>query len=155
MRIIDIKMSMIKDLEYENYCLGCESGTDNFYSHQYNGYYHPQCNTLSAMRERKLHAKDQLTRLKTGEISFVLYKEFSDNILNYIKETRDYKFAQDCLECYNNCKCCETHKVNKPLSIDTNISMCILCDNKIQKDCECECDCRHLAITICRIFNSV
>ena len=142
----------LDDLNDEDYCLGCETGSDAFYSHQHDGYYHPKCCTSAALQERALHAKTHLGRLKHAGTSLVDFKDYSHDVLRYIDETKDTKFAQDCLDCYARCECCATHKINKPERLGTPSDTWLDRLHIPQCEKECECNCRHIARIICRNF---
>ena len=73
-------------------------------------------------------------------------------VLEYIARTMDEKYAQEWLDEFACCNCCEEHRVRKPLTwgpwIDNRNAMSQTC-NKMNT---CLCDCRHYARAICNLY---
>lgn len=123
-------------------CLGCETGCDYDGSHRdESGNYHPACCSRAAEDARDevwLHTYNRLT---------------SDEILDYLTKidlntVEGGDFAQQCLDQYAECKCCEAHQVNHPTLWSPWIDDPDRVANFLEK--ECKCDCRNTARAICR-----
>jgi len=70
--------------------------------------------------------------------------------LDYIRNTKNEKFAQDCLDSLSSCKCCWQHQDHRPeILMDFSLP-----PNFKYKLKDCSCSCRHFARMICREFPS-
>jgi hypothetical protein len=70
--------------------------------------------------------------------------------LDYIRNTKNEKFAQDCLDSLSSCKCCWQHQDHRPeILMDFSLPR-----NFKYKLKDCTCSCRHFARMICREFPS-
>jgi hypothetical protein len=156
------------DVPESDECIGCETGCDCDDAHRdESGNYHPMCCSRAAEKAEVAHvvktlgqfdifaetdkddedAQEQApttTRMMDEKLS-------SRKILDYLhthdlNTTEAGDFAQQCLDRYAECKCCDAHQVLKP-TIWSPLSETPK-TNLPEK--ECNCDCRHTARHICR-----
>ena len=83
--------------------------------------------------------------------SFLKQTDIQD-ILDYVKSSKDFNYSQDILDTLSQCVCCEQHSHSKP-NLNNDWQDITYSSDIYYKQKNCSCPCRHLSRQICRLRN--
>jgi hypothetical protein len=131
-------------------CPGCEIGCEFESAHLDDwGDYHSACCTRAAEIARI--SSDTITEQSKDIISSPRKHdslEPNNYIILYIKEYMIGNYAQEYINYYNSCNCCETHQVLKPNRWGPWNDYRV--PTRVEK--KCKCNCRFMTRLICHLY---